>query len=138
VEFYEPLAEDKDISITFDAKNNTNINADRDMLFQVFTNLFDNAIKYTPQHGLITIKSEHINLNTQQYFQINISDSGIGIPESERNRVLEPFYRLEKHRDHQGNCLGLSLVAAIVKLHKGSIKFQDNDPGLKVSIQLPI
>ena len=73
-----------------------------------------------------------------KYIQIDISDSGIGIPESERKKVLEPFYHLEKHRDHQGNGLGLSLVSAIVKLHKGNIEFQNNAPGLKVSIQLPI
>jgi len=142
VEFYEPLAEDKDISITFDKKNNINVNADRDMLFQVFTNLFDNAIKYTPQHGSITISSELVNTNADikegRYVQVNILDSGIGIPESERKKVLESFYRLEKHRDHQGNGLGLSLASAIVKLHKGNIRFQNNDPGLKVSIQLPI
>ncbi len=154
VEFYEPLAEDKEISITFDKKNNININADRNMLFQVFTNLFDNAIKYTPHQGLINVSSKlfEINNNTSadinsyippyikngKYIQIDISDSGIGIPESERKKVLEPFYRLEKHRDHQGNGLGLSLVSAIVKLHKGNITFQNNDPGLKVSIQLPI
>ena len=138
VEFYEPLAEEKEISITIDVKDNININADRDMLFQVFTNLFDNAIKYTPQHGSITINSQSINTNTGQCVQINISDTGKGIPGSERKKVLEPFYRLEKHRDKQGNGLGLSLVSAIIKLHKGSIEFQDNEPGLKVSIQLPI
>ena len=142
VEFYEPLAEDKEISITFAKKNNININADRDMLFQVFTNLFDNAIKYTPLQGSITISSEFVNRNADikegQYVQVNILDSGIGIPESERKKVLEPFYRLEKHRDHQGNGLGLSLVSAIIKLHKGSIEFQNNEPGLKVSIQLPV
>lgn len=142
VEFYEPLAEEKDILITYEVKSNTNINADRDMIFQVFTNLFDNAIKYTPTHGSIMVSSEIIEIkdktNTTHYIQINISDSGIGIPESERKKVLEPFYRLEKHRDHQGNGLGLSLVSAIIKLHKGNIEFQNNDPGLKVSIQLPI
>ncbi|MDX2505089.1 MAG: HAMP domain-containing sensor histidine kinase, partial [Gammaproteobacteria bacterium] len=142
VEFYEPLAEDKDILITYEVRSNTNINADRDMIFQVFTNLFDNAIKYTPTHGSILVSSEIVEIkdktNTIHYIQINISDSGIGIPESERKKVLEPFYRLEKHRDHQGNGLGLSLVSAIIKLHKGNIEFQNNDPGLKVSIQLPI
>ena len=138
VAFYEPLAEDKEISITFEVRNNTSINADRDMLFQAFTNLFDNAIKYTPQQGSITVSSELINTTDSQYLQVSIADTGIGIPENERKKVLEPFYRLEKHRDHQGNGLGLSLVAAIVKSHKGSIEFLDNDPGLRVSIQLPI
>ncbi|MEN8251145.1 MAG: HAMP domain-containing sensor histidine kinase [Bacteroidota bacterium] len=137
IEFYEPLAEDRDISIKFDVKNNRNISADRDMLFQVFTNLFDNAIKYTPQQGSITVSAQLINTNDTPYLQIIIADTGVGIPENERKKVLEPFYRLEKHRDHQGNGLGLSLVAAIIKFHKGSIEFQDNNPGLSVSIYLP-
>jgi len=138
VGFYEPLAEDKDILIHYTVKSDSNINADRDMIFQVFSNLFDNAVKYTPHKGVISIGTEFIQNNNSQYIRIELSDSGKGIPESEREKVLEPFYRLEKHRDHQGNGLGLSLVAAIIKLHKGSIEFQDNNPGLKVSIQLPI
>ncbi len=136
IDFYEPLAENKDISINFEAKSNVIINADKDMLFQAFTNLVDNAIKYTPVHGLVTIHSEKIHKHNSQFVQVMISDSGIGIPEDERSKVLDAFYRLEKHRGHQGNGLGLSLVAAILKLHKGSINFQNNKPGLKVSIIL--
>ncbi len=138
VGFYEPLAEDKGISIRYTVKSDSNINVDRDMIFQVFSNLFDNAVKYTPHKGVISMRTEFIQNNNSQYIRIELSDSGKGIPESEREKVLEPFYRLEKHRDHQGNGLGLSLVAAIIKLHKGSIEFQDNAPGLRVSIQLPI
>jgi len=138
VGFYEPLAEDKNISIILNVQSKTNINADRDMLFQLFTNLFDNAVKYTPEQGSITISSEYINKNNTQYVEIVISDSGIGIPKNERLKVLEPFYRLEKHRDHQGNGLGLSLVSAIIKLHNGSIEFKNNHPGLRVSINLLI
>ena len=140
VEFYEPLAEDKEINMQFNQPIKTNIHADRDMIFQVFTNILDNAIKYTPKQGNILISMEIIKLNAEDkdLIQINITDSGKGIPAKERNKVLEPFYRLEKHRDKKGNGLGLSLVAAIVKLHKGDIEFYDNEPGLKVTVQLPI
>ncbi len=137
VDFYEPLAEDKGISIHYQALSKHDISADRDMLFQVFTNLLDNAIKYTPEHGAIDI---HINSRQQsatKYLDICIIDTGKGIPKDEHSKVLEPFYRLDKHRDHQGNGLGLSLVYAIIKLHKGSIEFADNKPGLKVLIKLP-
>ncbi len=137
VGFYEPLAEDREISLSFNSKGEHHIEADRDMLFQVFTNLLDNAIKYTPSRGEITVNIEDINQNNAPLLLISIADSGIGIPPDEHKKVLEPFYRLEKHRDHQGNGLGLSLVSAIIKLHKGSIEFADNKPGLKVYITLP-
>ena len=137
VEFYEPLAEDKDISLKLIADISHRIVGDRDMLFQVFTNLLDNAIKYTPERGTITVSIQRIEQDNSELLQINIADSGIGIPKNEREKILQPFYRLKKHRDHQGNGLGLSLVSAIIKLHKGKIEFQDNFPGLKVSIVLP-
>lgn len=145
IDLYEPLAEEKIISLkllTDTANTPTDsdqykISGDRDMLFQVFTNILDNAIKYTPQQGNINVSMQHIEQDNRQQLQIIIADSGIGIPENEHQKVLEPFYRLEKHRDHQGNGLGLSLVSAIVKLHKGKIEFKDNSPGLKVSIILP-
>ena len=137
VEFYEPLAEDKDISLKLIADISHRIVGDRDMLFQVFTNLLDNAIKYTPERGTITVSIQRIEQDSSELLQINIADSGIGIPKNEREKILQPFYRLKKHRDHQGNGLGLSLVSAIIKLHKGKIVFQDNFPGLKVSIVLP-
>ena len=137
VEFYEPLAEDKNISLKLITKKCNKINADKDMLFQVFTNLLDNAIKYTPEQGTISASIQCIKQDNTDQLQIAIADSGIGIPENEREKVLEPFYRLEKHRDHQGNGLGLSLVSAIIKLHKGTIEFQDNSPGLKVYVFLP-
>ena len=138
VEFYEPLAEDKAISITFIKGKSHKINADRDMLFQVFANLLDNAIKYTPEHGQITISINAINKNNTKHLKITISDTGIGIQKNEQKKVLEPFYRLEKHRDQHGNGLGLSLVSAIIKLHKGSIEFEDNQPGLIVCVILPL
>lgn len=137
VGFYEPLAEDKEITLSFMSNEDRYIEADRDMLFQVFTNLLDNAIKYTPQQGKIQLSIDSLRQNNIRQLQISIADSGIGIPQEEHKKVLEPFYRLEKHRDHQGNGLGLSLVSAIIKLHKGTIRFEDNKPGLKVCITLP-
>ncbi len=138
IEFYEPLAEEKGITINIEVNSDARISGDKDMLFQVFTNIFDNTIKYTPHNGSVMICSRAVLVNKKQYVQVIISDSGIGIPEDERAKVLEPFYRLEKHRDHQGNGLGLSLVAAVLKLHQGDIIFNDNKPGLKVTIILPV
>jgi len=137
IEFYEPLADDKEITLSLHIAENYYLYADKDMIFQVFVNVLDNAIKYTPRQGNISLTAIKIIQNNIEQIQIIIADSGIGIPENERKKVLQLFYRLEKHRDHQGNGLGLSLVAAIVKLHKGTVDLQDNSPGLKVCISLP-
>lgn len=138
IDFYEPLAEKKGISLSIITPQNKTIEADKDMLFQVFTNLLDNAIKYTPSQGTITVSINQITQAELNQIQICITDSGIGIPKSDYKKVLQPFYRLDKHRALQGNGLGLSLVSAIIKLHKGRIEFQDNSPGLKVCIILPV
>lgn len=141
LDFYEPLTEEKSIRLinsgTQDKSQSNTIYADKGMIFQVFTNLLDNAVKYTPEQGSIKIAYQyHLNSDHPE-IEITIADNGKGIPAEETRKVLEPFYRLEKHRDHQGNGLGLSLVAAIIRLHKGRIKFMDNNPGLIVKISLP-
>ena len=141
VEFYEPLAEEKDLKLiytgTSDNSEYNTIYADKGMIFQVFTNILDNAIKYTPEHGEVRMEYQCEMNRKPPEMVITIADTGKGIPAAERKKVLEPFYRLEKHRDKQGNGLGLSLVAAIIRLHKGRIEFKDNNPGLIVCISLP-
>ncbi|MCW8928822.1 MAG: HAMP domain-containing histidine kinase [Gammaproteobacteria bacterium] len=138
IEFYEPLAESKSIVLSFENNNSSEIKADRDMLFQVFANLMDNAIKYTPEHGKISISISSINKNSNHQIKVSFADTGKGIPVDEQEKVLEPFYRLEKHRDQHGNGLGLSLVSAIVKLHGGSMIFENNKPGLIINIIFPV
>ncbi len=141
VDFYEPLAEEKAIELIYDSLSNIPVHvhfyADKGMIFQVFSNILDNAIKYTPQQGKIKLSYTFSTDETHNYIKILIADSGKGIPAAERKKVLEPFYRLQKHRDLQGNGLGLSLVAAIIRLHQGKIDFMDNNPGLIVCITLP-
>ncbi|WP_197469190.1 sensor histidine kinase KdpD, partial [Oleiphilus sp. HI0125] len=69
--------------------------------------------------------------------RLSIADSGIGIPEEERSKVFDRFYRVAKSRSQPGNGLGLSLVQAVVELHQGEIKLSDNEPGLIVTLELP-
>jgi signal transduction histidine kinase len=69
---------------------------------------------------------------------LRVADNGVGIPEKDRERVLERFVRLEKSRSTAGSGLGLSLVNAVVAFHNGTIELADNDPGLVVTIRLPI
>ncbi len=133
VEMYEPLAADRNISFSASLSPVAPMCGDRNLLFQCFANLVDNAIKYTPEGG-------KIELRLAQYAdvcQIDIADSGAGIPEAERDKVFERFYRVEAARsEHPGNGLGLSMVAAVLKQHGGEITLKDNRPGLRVVINL--
>lgn len=132
VELYEPLAADKHISFTF-LPVPAQVVGDKDLLFQAFTNLIDNAIKYTPEAGSITI-AMHPQL---QGARVVIRDTGMGVSDEHKQRVFRRFYRVENSRRAPGSGLGLSLVAAIIKLHNGIIQLHDNDPqGLCVTVTL--
>ena len=133
VELYEPLAAEKSLQLTTSAATSVRACGDRDLLFQAISNLVDNAIKYTPTDGTVDIQLGEGPLGTR----IEVADSGTGIPPAERERVFERFFRLETHRGSPGSGLGLSLVAAVVTLHGGSISLEDNNPGLRVLIDLP-
>ena len=139
IELYEPLAADKHIEISADVAKALPLSGDRDLLFQAFANLLDNAIKYTPEGGTISVRAGINNLE----IEVEVADSGWGIPAADRDKVFRRFYRVESSRSQQpGNGLGLSLVQAVVNLHAGSIVLGDSAPaanhrGLKVSVQLP-
>lgn len=132
-DLYEPLASDKAIELSVEVAGPAKTFGDRDLLFQAVSNLVDNAIKYTPEGGSI-----HVGLQKGPTGpSLVVADSGPGIPEAERERVFERFYRLEAHRDAAGNGLGLSLVAAVAKLHNTEVSLEDNHPGLRVVWNLP-
>jgi signal transduction histidine kinase len=131
-ELYEPLAEDKNQSLDVAVSSDVQIRGDRDLLFQAFANLLDNAIKYTPQGGGIRVSLE----NSASGPRIRIIDSGPGIPEDSRDQVFKRFFRLEESRHTPGNGLGLSLVEAVARLHKASIRL-DGELGLDVSLDFP-
>jgi signal transduction histidine kinase len=105
---------------------------DRDLLFQAFANLLDNAIKYTPRGGDIRVSLEDGDSGPR----IRIIDSGPGIPEQSREQVFKRFFRLEDSRHTPGNGLGLSLVEAVARLHKADIHL-GGEPGLDVSLAFP-
>jgi len=132
VELYEPLAAEKSIDLTF-APLPSQVMGDKDLLFQAFTNLIDNAIKYTPEHGTITIDMAQ----QENGVKVIIRDSGLGVSDEHKQRVFRRFYRVEHSRRAPGSGLGLSLVAAIIKLHSGFIQLHDNTPqGLCVTVTL--
>jgi signal transduction histidine kinase len=110
---YEPIAENKNVSLRVEVKQQLNVRGDRDLLFEAVANLVDNAIKFTPEGGRVTIELMRGGNETI----VRVSDTGCGISEQEREAVLRRFYRSDKMRNTPGVGLGLNLVAAIVKLH---------------------
>ncbi|HBM49414.1 MAG TPA: two-component sensor histidine kinase, partial [Marinobacter sp.] len=137
-ELYEALAEDKEQTFTQEMASGVMIEGDRDLLFQMVSNLIDNAIKYTPEHGgiVVAVRRE----GAAAVFEVR--DSGIGIPDDEKDQVFQRFYRVGKSRSLPGNGLGLSLVSAVAEIHQGQILLSDTHPGeeppgLTVSVRMP-
>ena len=133
VEFYWPVAAEKGVTLHSQTVELGAFVGDQDLLSQAMSNLVDNAVKYTPPGGTVTVGLER-GEHGPRFF---VFDTGPGIPESERENVFRRFYRLDDHRRFEGSGLGLSLVGAIVKLHGGSVELQSNRPGLKVSVEFP-
>jgi signal transduction histidine kinase len=107
---------------------------DRDMLLQAAANLLDNAIKFTPPGGRVTLAAERRGAEVV----IAVSDTGPGIAPGDRPRVVERFYRAEASRATPGSGLGLALVQAVAQLHGGSLLLEDAWPGLRAIIVLPV
>ena len=99
------------------------------MLFQTYANLLDNAIKFTPADGEVSI---HMKNTPDNRISVSISDSGVGIDEEDKERIFRRFFRTEKSRHTPGTGLGLSLVSAVVSLHKGEVKVETLNPGLRI------
>lgn len=138
-ELYEAVAEDKDQAFEQAISMEVKIEGDRDLLFQMVSNLIDNAIKYTPEQGDIRVAVEDLEGEAV----LEVSDSGIGIPDSEKDNVFQRFYRVGKSRSLPGNGLGLSLVSAVTEIHQGRIELSDRrpgeeNPGLRVQVFLPL
>lgn len=136
IDLFLPVAEEKQIVLNANVPNDPLvIFGDKGRLQRVTANLIDNAIKYTPVGGRISVNaSKH-----KEGINIEISDSGPGIPREELDRIFERFYRGEKSRSSSGNGLGLSLARTVVQAHGGTVTAQNNpDGGCTFSIHLPI
>lgn len=129
VELYEPVAETRGQHITLDTTPGAVVRGDRDMLFQAVGNLVDNAIKHGPTGGSIRLAVAR----DAAAVSLQVADDGPGIPAAARERVLEPFYRLEQARHTPGNGLGLSLVAAVARVHGATLAL-DGEHGLVVTM----
>jgi signal transduction histidine kinase len=117
----EPQWSAKEIEIDIQLEVIT-IQGDEDQLKQVWTNLLNNSIKFTPVQGKISIEA----FLTNNQITVSITDNGIGIPEEERKDIFKPFHKVDKSRDGavKGNGLGLSIVKQIVDIHNGDIQVE--------------
>jgi signal transduction histidine kinase len=124
-ELYEPIAEARGVALAVDAEPRLPVLADRDLLIEAIANVIDNAVKFTPAGGHVSIAA----LARDGRNVVRVVDSGPGIPADEREAVMKRFYRSDKSRHHLGSGLGLGLVDAIVKLHGFEVSIGDAAPG---------
>jgi signal transduction histidine kinase len=145
-ELYEPVAEEAGLTLTIDSADGIEIRANRQLVGQAVANLVDNAIKYSAKVVVTAGGAGHpkettvsVNVTTRgDTAEISVADRGLGIDSKDRDRALRRFVRLEKSRTQPGTGLGLSLVAAVARLHNGTVRLEDNDPGLRVVVTLPL
>jgi signal transduction histidine kinase len=135
-ETYQPVIEaaDQVLSYARTAGAVPRVYGDQKMLRQMLANLIENASFHCPEGTLITLSAKTL---TDASAFIQVSDNGPGVPAESRQRVLEPFYRLDASRNKPGSGLGLALVKAIAVRHGATIELDDNEPGLRISIQFP-
>ncbi|MGH7232384.1 MAG: two-component system histidine kinase PnpS [Nitrospiraceae bacterium] len=140
----KPLAEKKGHGVTVAIPHDLPpALGDEERLVQVLTNLLDNAVKYTPPHGSIHITGRRVEaapIDAHDQVELIVSDNGIGIPEADRPRVFERFYRVDKARSRElgGTGLGLAIVRHIIEGHGGHIWVEGNHPtGSRFIIRIP-
>jgi signal transduction histidine kinase len=140
-ELYEPLAEEKGLDLKIETPGAVPVRGNRELVSQALANLVDNAIKYAgPERTAENGATADVVLKAQSdgdRILLAVSDSGPGIAQRDRARAVERFVRLEQSRSQPGSGLGLSLAAAVARLHGGELRLEDNQPGLRSVISLP-
>src|SRR5450631_4761441 len=134
VEFYAPAAELKGIALTFGTDGPTTVAGDPVLLAQALSNLIDNALKFTPDHGMIGVS---VQSHPGGSMEVSVADTGPGIDDVEKAKVVERFYRGDASRGTPGVGLGLSLAQAVAKLHGSTLELSDRNPGLRVVLTIP-
>ena len=140
-ELYEPVCEDKGLEFQLQAQAGLRISGAREFVAQALANILDNAIKYTPAGGAIMLR---VRRRSSGDVEISVTDTGPGIPPQDRARVVERFVRLENSRNEPGAGLGLSLVSAVARAHRGNLELDEGPgaldgggPGLRVALVFP-
>jgi len=136
-EMYEPVAEDAGATLTLSTLDDAPLHINRELVGQTVSNLVDNAIKYAlsgENPAVVTLSMER----DSQWVRIVVADNGPGIPEDKREQATERFVRLEESRTQPGSGLGLSLAKAVMKLHGGALRLEDNGPGLRAVLEFSL
>jgi signal transduction histidine kinase len=140
-ELYEPLASDKGVEFEMELSGGLEATGNREFIAQAIANLLDNAIKYTPSGGAVMLRCRRRGNGD---LEISVTDTGPGIADEDRDRVVQRFVRLENSRSQPGAGLGLSLVAAVAQAHDGYLELDEGPgsmgaggPGLRVALVLP-
>jgi hypothetical protein len=147
-ELYEPLADDKGLTLRVEASESAPMHGNRELISQALANLVDNAIKYaTPDNATLAPDSPPLDgvqpeivvkaAGDGDRILLTVADNGPGIPSDDRVRAVERFVRLEQSRSQPGSGLGLSLAKAVARLHGGELRLEDNAPGLRSVLALP-
>jgi signal transduction histidine kinase len=134
VDLYQPEATTRGITLSARTPEPVSLRGNRQLLAQALVNLIENALKYVPENGHVLIG---VN-NEPGEIVLSVADDGPGIPAEDRERVLQPFIRLDRDRASTGSGLGLSLVAAVMRLHRATMELLDHDPGLLVRCRIPV
>lgn len=139
-ELYEPVAESRDVTFEGEIDPNLYVHGSRELIGQAIANLVDNALKYGVGSETDPVAERRVTLSAKRrgaMVEIAVADRGPGIATADRGRVTDRFVRLENSRSLPGSGLGLSLVAAVCRLHNGELRVEDNAPGLRIVIALP-
>lgn len=132
--FYAPMLEEKGQFFAEDIPEGVlSFTGDEQMIKQAMVNLIDNAVKYTPEGGRVSVALAR----DPRGVTFTVADDGPGVEEDLRERAKERFFRLDKSRNTVGSGLGLSLVNAVAGLHQGTFTLEDNAPGLRAVLRLP-
>ncbi|MGH8220640.1 MAG: sensor histidine kinase [Steroidobacteraceae bacterium] len=133
IEFYLPAAELKNLSTSFRDQGPVLVRGDRVLLAQAINNLIDNALKYVGSGGQVTAQ---VQRRSEDSIAVIVADNGPGIPDAEKPKAAQRFFRGDASRGTPGVGLGLSLVEAVAKLHGGTLELDDNHPGLRVQMTI--
>jgi signal transduction histidine kinase len=138
-ELYDPIAEEESVALKVETEGRLIVRGNRELIGQTIANLVDNALKYgAPKEGA-DVKPDVLICARRagDSVVLTVADRGPGIAAMDRARVLERFVRLEGSRSRPGFGLGLSLAAAVARMHGGAVELEDNEPGLRVRVTLP-
>ncbi len=140
-ELYEPLCEEKGLEFKAELTPQLAARGNREFVAQAIANLLDNAVKYTPEGGAVMLR---VRRRSSGEIEFSVTDTGPGVSETDRARIVQRFVRLENSRNLPGAGLGLSLVAAVAEAHRGRLEIDEGPgaaggmgPGLRVALILP-